>query len=267
MRKAPFPLRSGLSVRPRAVTAKSFIDQHLLSVPFLFSSAPRIGVIAVLGAARNLPSLCIASTAPIPRSAPAGSLRPPSPPGSPQPMDRTRLWPNTERTAPGPPSQSSPRRPSRPLSPLTARTAGPAQRAAARHVAPEVMLPNHAHRAALLAPQLQHFLRAEHSDGGNERRIAERSGRRSRAAARGAVQRYGVGPEPRGGEDAGGRAGALRGEGGSGAGGAERWAGAGGEQRWGKGASWERCEPRARRELRERRERAESSSVGKAGED
>lgn len=70
MRKAPFPLRFGLSAPPRAVTAKSFIDQHLLSVPFLLSSTPRIGTIAVLGAARHLPSPRIASAPQRPSPAP-----------------------------------------------------------------------------------------------------------------------------------------------------------------------------------------------------
>lgn len=193
MRKAPFPLRSGLSAPPRAVTAKSFIDQHLLSVPFLLSSTPRIGTIAVLGAARHLPSPRIASAPQRPSPAPL----PPVLSGlaaRPDPLS-PRIAPDSGPTRSAPP-QLLPHTaacvarpgPARPLSPLTARTAGPAQRAAARHVAPEVMLPNHAHRAALLAPQLQHFLRAEHSDGGNERRAAKRSGRRFRAAARGAVQ-------------------------------------------------------------------------------
>lgn len=199
---------------------------------------------------------------------PPVSLRPPHPPGSPQPMDRTRLWPNAEHAAPAPPSPSSPRRPARPLSPLTARTAGPAQRAAARHVGPEVVLPHHAHRAALLAPQLQHFLRAEHSDGGNERRTAARPGRRSRAAARGARGGATVG----GRAWAEGRARALPGKGASAVQAvlSEGWVCC--RQCWRKGASrgqstsWERGrrELKEKYELRAKQARAERSAEGRA---
>lgn len=66
------------------------------------------------------------------------------------------------------------------VGPLTARTGGPAQGAAARHVGPEVVLPHDAHRAALLAPQLQHFLRAEHWHGGDPRPLGQ--ARRSQGA-------------------------------------------------------------------------------------
>lgn len=83
---------------------------------------------------------------------PTAPARPPGDPGS---------------GSPGPPD-SSPRSPDpQPpaVSPLTARTGGPAQGAAAWHVGADVVLSHDAHGTALLAPQLQHFLRAEHCDG------------------------------------------------------------------------------------------------------
>lgn len=124
----------------------------------------------------------------------------PRPPGRAAPSgDRGSGRPDSPATSPGSPDPEPPA-----AGPLTARTGGPAQGAAARHVGAQVVLPHDAHRAALLAPQLQHLLGAEHGDGGTQQPRHQALCDQGACAWRGrAVQPCEAGPQWRGGKRAG----------------------------------------------------------------
>lgn len=156
----------------------------------------------------------------LPRS---GITAPSSAPRDPRPRGTLPTAP--ARPAGDPDSVSAhPRLPPRPLTaepltaePLTAGAGGAAlgaaaQGAAARHVGAQVVLPHHPHGAALLPPQLQNLLRAEHRGGEDRPAMAGTYGDqrprgrdcRGACAGRGAGSPRGERPQPRGGKRAGG---------------------------------------------------------------